>query len=407
MTGPSHVAGIMYHTGTSDHPQPAQRQPLLRRTRFVCVSDTHNTTVKLPKGDVLIHAGDLTNQGSYSELSRAVQWLEKADFETKIVVAGNHDLTLDPDFYAQHGSHFHNQTPQSPQDCKRLLTNSPSITYLTHETATVRLSSPSGPHTSFTVFGSPYSPRNGLWAFGYDAPQHGSVGAVVTNDLPALWDDIPLEVDVVVTHTPPHTHCDESRARRAAGCEALRRALWRVRPRLAVCGHVHEGRGVERVRWDLGCGGSAFREDGVERWSDPGQGNKQSLVNLSVKGGNPLRNDGSHPENGSSDRVVGNTPSGPSASASASGETMSLETAAKPGLGTRGLGGDPTSARTDAAALAGRLGRRETCVVNCAVMAKSYPHVGGKTVNKPIVVDLDLPVWEWTRDGMPRVAYVE
>ena len=44
-------------------------QPKLRRTRIVCISDTHNCTVKLPEGDVLIHAGDLTNQGSYSEVS--------------------------------------------------------------------------------------------------------------------------------------------------------------------------------------------------------------------------------------------------------------------------------------------------------------------------------------------------
>lgn len=40
-----------------------------RRTRIVCISDTHNCTVKLPKGDVLIHAGDLTNQGSLSKVS--------------------------------------------------------------------------------------------------------------------------------------------------------------------------------------------------------------------------------------------------------------------------------------------------------------------------------------------------
>lgn len=39
-----------------------------RKTRFVCISDTHNYTFKLPKGDVLIHAGDLTNQGSLSEV---------------------------------------------------------------------------------------------------------------------------------------------------------------------------------------------------------------------------------------------------------------------------------------------------------------------------------------------------
>lgn len=59
-----------------------------RKTRIACISDTHNNTPKLPPGDVLIHAGDLTNQGSYDELERTVAWLEKAPFEVKIVVAG-------------------------------------------------------------------------------------------------------------------------------------------------------------------------------------------------------------------------------------------------------------------------------------------------------------------------------
>ncbi len=64
-----------------------------RTTRFVCVSDTHNTSpadggFKLPKGDVLIHAGDLTKQGTYAELQKTLDWIEKADFEVKIVVAG-------------------------------------------------------------------------------------------------------------------------------------------------------------------------------------------------------------------------------------------------------------------------------------------------------------------------------
>jgi predicted phosphodiesterase len=59
-----------------------------RKTRIVCVSDTHNQTPSLPRGDVLIHAGDLTNQGSFTELKKTATWLEKADFEAKIVVAG-------------------------------------------------------------------------------------------------------------------------------------------------------------------------------------------------------------------------------------------------------------------------------------------------------------------------------
>lgn len=59
-----------------------------RKTRIVIISDTHNQTPKLPPGDILIHAGDLTNQGSFAELERTVEWLEKSEFEAKIVIAG-------------------------------------------------------------------------------------------------------------------------------------------------------------------------------------------------------------------------------------------------------------------------------------------------------------------------------
>jgi predicted phosphodiesterase len=65
---------------------------MMRKTRFVCVSDTHNASApgsfQLPKGDVLIHAGDLTNQGTYAELQKTLKWIEEADFEQKIVIAG-------------------------------------------------------------------------------------------------------------------------------------------------------------------------------------------------------------------------------------------------------------------------------------------------------------------------------
>ena len=65
----------------------------LRKTRFVCLSDTHNAcpadgAFKLPKGDVLIHAGDLTRQGTFLELKKTLDWIEAADYEIKIVIAG-------------------------------------------------------------------------------------------------------------------------------------------------------------------------------------------------------------------------------------------------------------------------------------------------------------------------------
>lgn len=67
--------------------------PELRKTRFVCLSDTHNASpaegaFKLPKGDVLIHAGDLTRQGTFAELRKTLDWIEQADCEIKIVIAG-------------------------------------------------------------------------------------------------------------------------------------------------------------------------------------------------------------------------------------------------------------------------------------------------------------------------------
>jgi hypothetical protein len=39
-----------------------------------------------------------------------------------------------------------------------------------------------------------------------------------------------------------------------------------------------------------------------------------------------------------------------------------------------------------------RQDRAETCIVNAAIMANNWG--GPKRFNKPIVVDIDLPVWE-------------
>jgi len=54
----------------------------------------------------------------------------------------------------------------------------------------------------------------------------------------------------MVTHGPPKHHLDGPQAPKI-GCECLRQALWNVRPALHVFGHVHQGRGVELVKWDI------------------------------------------------------------------------------------------------------------------------------------------------------------
>ncbi|QDS73626.1 hypothetical protein FKW77_002060 [Venturia effusa] len=399
------------------------------KTRIVCISDTHNQTPSLPKGDVLVCAGDVTNQGTVREVERFVRWVEKTDFEVRVVVGGNHDITLDESFYEEHWRSFHNQGKQSTQECRALLKNSPSITYLQHESAAIKLSSPTGPHTQFSIFGSPYSPAHNLWAFGYEP-----------DAAKALWDEIPLETDVVVTHTPPAGHCDQQISKNnRAGCEELRRRLWAVRPLLHVCGHIHEGRGVEKVTWKDSIDRAPFLEESIEIWTDPGGGEgnrKQSLVKLTTGRGN-----------GNGVPLIPPPTTTTTTTAAAAKSIGGVKRAGKASYSGPGKGGLPSEKQLDSLSLIDskkariknslnhsyrnairdvarrsleeedhgwntgtggetlvlesrisrdevRWGRRETCIVNAAIMAKNWGERGSKRFNKPIVVDVDLPVWE-------------
>lgn len=260
--------------------------------------------------------------------------------------------------------------------------SSPSVLLLQHQSATVRLSRVDGPKTIFQVFGSPYSQFQGNWAFGYDS-----------TEATRLWDSIPLETDVVVTHTPPLSHCDQKPNGASVGCDALRQSLSRIRPQLAVCGHVHEGRGYERVQWRSAAAGADARAneaDPVVRGIlTPSGSKKQSLVDLTGKREPRLDNEGFS--------FSGHNPQ--QLKAGLLFPTSHLESPAA-------ITTDPTSQQTSSDAssslIPGTRGiapalhslRKETCIVNAAIMATSWPHPGGKQFNAPIIVDLELPVWD-------------
>lgn len=89
-------------------------------TRFCIISDTHTAELRpsndtshayrdpLPPADVLLHAGDITNVGYINEYETMIDMLSKADAELKLVIAGNHDITLDEEYYASTGmKRFH------------------------------------------------------------------------------------------------------------------------------------------------------------------------------------------------------------------------------------------------------------------------------------------------------------
>ena len=64
------------------------------KVKIVCISDTHNTQPEVPPGDILIHAGDLSQSGSIEEIQAQLDWLKAQPHEHKVFIAGNHDLAF-------------------------------------------------------------------------------------------------------------------------------------------------------------------------------------------------------------------------------------------------------------------------------------------------------------------------
>jgi Icc-related predicted phosphoesterase len=50
---------------------------------------------------------------------------------------------------------------------------------------------------------------------------------------------------VLVVHSPPKGHCDQSSAGDHLGSQAILEAIEAKRPQLAACGHIHESWGAE------------------------------------------------------------------------------------------------------------------------------------------------------------------
>lgn len=343
-----------------------------RRIRIVCISDTHNQTPKLPAGDILIHAGDFSNQGTFSELQKTIKWLQQAQFRVKILVCGNHDITCDVPFYQQHGGSFHNKKIEDPQRCIDLFHTDPTFVYLNHEAKVVRVDFQDDTHALLKVFGSPYSPAKGFWAFGY-GPEKAS----------ELWSQIPLDSDFVITHTPAKGHRDRCSARGTAGCDTLRQVLARVRPKVFVCGHIHQGHGVEIVTWDASTLDNGCSESGVRQYEDPAPDSKKLfIVDLSSKSrGTALKNDGSVDHI----RHVGVQ--------GLQGFTHVEGNVTTPGYTTTSDAAGPRLDSTpDMETTANHGGRLQTCIVNAAFMGKNWPHKDGKTFQKPIIIDIDVPI---------------
>ncbi len=184
--------------------------------RLICISDTHNKIgqLELPKGDLLLIAGDLTGYGTVEEFVKLNADLEEVKKLYKygiLAVPGNHDFGAERDF-----NHI-----------KALLTN---VKYFIHHEEVII--------GGVKFFGSGYSPRFYDWAYNVDRGP----------EIAAKWSQIPNDCDVLITHGPCYGILDETPRGENVGCKDLLDAvIQRPSIKVVIGGHIHFSHGVKDV----------------------------------------------------------------------------------------------------------------------------------------------------------------
>lgn len=189
---------------------------------ITAISDTHTMHRDLngmpDSGDILIHAGDFSGHSTEEELVDFNAWLASLNYKHKILVPGNHDRMFE----------------RNEKIARSLI---PQATILIDESIEVE---------GIKIYGSPWTPRYGHWSF-----------MRPIDELKERWENIPSDLDILVTHGPPKHVLDEvmdymphlnSYEPRFTGCPHLFNKVMEVKPKYHIFGHIHEGFGVKDLQ---------------------------------------------------------------------------------------------------------------------------------------------------------------
>jgi len=171
--------------------------------KIIAISDLHMQfkDIFLPKGDILVCAGDISWTGSIEQMRQAANWWNSLEFKHKIITWGNHER----------------EAERTPQVFKELFAGSH---VLLHEPAEVM---------GIKFFGSPYSPPFGNWAF-----------MKSQRAMRALWKQVPDDTGVLITHTPPFRYLDKIPNGQHVGCKELAHRIKELKNlQYSIFGHIH------------------------------------------------------------------------------------------------------------------------------------------------------------------------
>jgi Icc-related predicted phosphoesterase len=179
-------------------------------------SDNHGQFFHIPECDVLVISGDIcpnfvNHPRTDAEYQRNwlhkefAQWISK----TKQVICtyGNHDYV---------GEYLHKEV------------NIPNCKFLVDESFV---------YNGLKFYGSPWQRRFYDWAFNLDE-----------EDLNNVYDLIPNDVDVLITHGPPYSYGDSvpsfnGSLPELAGSKKLTSMIRQNKPKVCVYGHIHHSHG--------------------------------------------------------------------------------------------------------------------------------------------------------------------
>lgn len=162
--------------------------------RIIQISDTHSKhhlLTDLPPADVVVHCGDITENGTEEEVLDFLNWFITLPYKHKIFVTGNHDLCL--------------------WDATGIEDLPENVHFLQDSECEIE---------GVRFFGLAYNHSEQL---------------------------IPSEVDVLVSHEPPFMILDESNHIHW-GNAPLRNRVFEVKPRFHFFGHAHEAYGTEKLQ---------------------------------------------------------------------------------------------------------------------------------------------------------------
>jgi len=178
--------------------------------KIACVSDLHGYLPEIPPADLLLIAGDICPLDIQRNHESCVNWLnnEFAEWIKKtaiptFVIAGNHDFVFQ----------------------QKINT---TFNYLQDSAAEF---------SGLNIWGTPWQPVFFNWAFNATEEQ-----------LKEKWDLIPANTDILVVHGPPYMAGDLTINHIRTGSSSLRERIEAIQPKLVVCGHIHEGRGVYKIK---------------------------------------------------------------------------------------------------------------------------------------------------------------